>query len=383
MLDFGLPVLGTAHQHVAAVVEPFAQDLGEAEHLRDAALHQHVHVERDAAFQLGELEQRFHQQFGIHRARARLDHQPQVLGRFIAHVGDQRQLLFVDQFGELFHQPRLLHQPGNFGDHDGVGAAAEIFFLPARAHAERAAAGGIGLGDFRRLVDNDAAGREIRSLDVFEQRAAARLRVVDQEQRGVAQLGRVVRRDRGRHADGDALRAVRQQIGERRRQHHRLLPGAVVTRAKIDGVLVDAVEQEPRHFGQPRFGVAHGSGVIAVDVAEIALAVDQRVALCEILREAHHGVVDRLVAVRMKIAHHVADHLGGFLEGGAGIEPQRPHHVQDAAVYGLEPVARVGQRAIRDGRERVEEIALFQRPAQRDLLDVALLRGNQSLVHNR
>ena len=158
----------------------------------------------------------------------------------------------------------------------------------------------------------------------------------------------------GRHADGDALRAVGQQIGKRRRQHDRLLPGAVVARAEIDGVLVDAVEQEPRDFGQPRFGVAHGGGVIAVDVAEIALPVDQRIALGEILREAHQRVVDRLVAVRMEIAHHVADDLGGFLEGGAGIEPQHPHAVEDAAVHGLEPVARVRQRAVHDGRERVE-----------------------------
>ena len=254
---------------------------------------------------------------------------------------------------------------------------------PARAHAERAAARRIGLGDLRRLVDDDAAGRKIRTLDVFEQRPAARLRIVDQEQRGVAQFGRVVRRDRGRHADGDALRTVRQQIGERRRQYHRLLSGAVIARAEIDRVLVDTVEQKSRDFGQPRFRVAHGGGVIAVDVAKIALPVDQRIALGEVLRQPHHGVVDRLVAVRMEIAHHVAYHLGRFLEGGAGVEPQRPHHVQDAPVHRFKPVARVGQRAVHDGGERVGEIALFQRPAQRDLFDVALLRGNQSLVHNR
>ena len=54
---------------------------------------QHVHVERNAAFELGELEQRFHQQLGIDRARARLEHEADVLGRFVAHVGEQRQLL--------------------------------------------------------------------------------------------------------------------------------------------------------------------------------------------------------------------------------------------------------------------------------------------------
>ena len=111
-------MLGAAEQHVAPVVEPFAQGFGKAEHLRDAALHQHVHVERNAALKLGQLEQRFHQQLGIDRARARLDHQADVFGRFVAHIGDQRQLLFVDQFGELFDQPRLLHQPRNFGDDD-------------------------------------------------------------------------------------------------------------------------------------------------------------------------------------------------------------------------------------------------------------------------
>ena len=61
MLDLRQPEFGAAHQHVAAMVEPFAQGFGEAEHPRDAALHQHVHVERDAAFELGELEQQLHQ----------------------------------------------------------------------------------------------------------------------------------------------------------------------------------------------------------------------------------------------------------------------------------------------------------------------------------
>ncbi len=200
-------------------------------------------------------------------------------------------------------------------------------------------------------------------------------------QRGVAKLGGVMRRDRGRHADGDALRAVGEQVRERRRQHHRLLVRAVVARAEIDRVLVDAVEQEPRDLGQPRFGVAHGRGVIAVDVAEIALAVDQRIALREILRQAHHRVVDRLVAVRMEIAHHVADHLGRLLEGGAGIEPQTAHHMQDAAVHRLQAVARVGQRPVHDGRQRVGEVALLERLAQRHVFDLALLGGNHFSSH--
>ena len=201
--------------------------------------------------------------------------------------------------------------------------------------------------------------------------------VLDEMQRRVAQLGDIVRRDRGRHADRDALRAVGEQIGKRRRQHRRLLQHAVVIGAEIHGVFVDAVEQEPRGFGQPRFGVAVGRGVIAVDIAEIALAVDQRIARGKILREPHQRVIDRLVAMRVEIAHDVADDLRRFLERRAGIEAQQPHAVKDAAMHGFEPIARVGQRAVHDGRQRIGEIALLKRFAQRNFLHVARIRGNQ------
>ena len=200
-------------------------------------------------------------------------------------------------------------------------------------------------------------------------------------QRRVAQLGGIVRRDRCRHADGDALRAVGQQIGKRARQHDRLVLRAVIGRAKIDRVLVDAVDQQARDIGQARLGVAHGGRVIAVDIAEIALAVDQRIALGKILRQPHQGVVDGLVAVRMKFADDVADDARAFLEGRAGIEPQLLHRVEQPPMHRLEPVARIRQRAVHDGGERIGEIALLERVAQRDVLDVPGWRGNQLFAH--
>ena len=75
-----------------------------------------------------------------------------------------------------------------------------------------------------------------------------------------------------------------------------------------------------RNLGQPRLGVTHGGGIIAVDVAEVPLSVDQRIALGEILGEAHERVVHRLVAVRMEFPDHIADDPRAFLEGGTGIE---------------------------------------------------------------
>ncbi len=53
--------------------------------------------------------------------------------------------------------------------------------------------------------------------------------------------------------------------------------------------------------------------------------------------------------------------------------------MDDAAVHRLQPVARIGQRALRDGRERIGEIALLQRLAEIDDLGVVRAGGCQRL----
>ena len=211
--------------------------------------------------------------------------------------------------------------------------------------------------------------------------------MLDEVQRRVAKLRHVVRRDVGRHADGDAGGAVGEEVREGARQHHRLLALPVIGRAEVDGILVDAAQQQLRDRRHARLGVAHGRGVIAVDVAEVPLPVDQRVADGKILREAHQRVVDRLVAVRMEIAHHLADHLGGLLVAAGRKEAHLAHGVEDAPVHGLQPVAHVRQRPVHDGGERVGEVALLQRRLQVDRDDlaarpvIAVFRRNHSFSH--
>ncbi len=189
-------------------------------------------------------------------------------------------------------------------------------------------------------------------------------------------------RNGSRHADRDALRAVGQQVWERRRQNNRLLREPIVVGAEVDQLFVQPVEQQPRDFGQAGFGVAVGGSVIAVDVAEIALPVDQRIAGGKILREPHQRVVNRLVAVRVEITHHVADDFRRLLERRPGIQPQQAHAVEDAAVDRLEPVARVRQCPVHDRGQRICEVALFQSLSQCDVLRLALRRGNQLFAHD-
>jgi len=68
-----------------------------------------------------------------------------------------------------------------------------------------------------------------------------------------------------------------------RRQDNWLLLVARIILAEIHRVLIDAFEQKPRDIGHPRFGVAIGGGAIAVDIAKIALAIDERIARGKIL----------------------------------------------------------------------------------------------------
>jgi hypothetical protein len=113
----------------------------------------------------------------------------------------------------------------------------------------------------------------------------------------------------------------------------------VIGLAEVDRVLVQMPSSSSMAtVSHARLGVAHGRRVIAVDVAEVALAVDQRIAHREILRQTHQRVVDRLVAVRMEITHHVADDRAHFLKPAAGseLQAQVAHGVENTAMHRLQ-----------------------------------------------
>ena len=82
---------------------------------------------------------------------------------------------------------------------------------------------------------------------------------------------------------------------------------------------------------------------IAVHRAEVALAVDQHQAHGEVLGHAHQGVVDGVLAVRVVLAHHVADDARALARRPA-VVAALAHGVEDAPMHRLEAVARVRQR---------------------------------------
>ena len=244
------------------------------------------------------------------------------------------------------------------GDDDAV-PAATLFDLGDGAHLDGAATGPVGVEDALPAEDLRAR-REVGPLDELHELVGRRLGVVQHVDGGVDDLAHVVRRDVGRHADGDALRPVDEKVGEAARQHDGLLGRAVVVGHHVDGLFVDVGHQLQGERRQPALGVAHGRrAVVGAPAAEAAVPVDQRVAERELLDHAGQRLVDRRVAVRVVRPHDLAHDLGALAVGPVGTLPVVEHGVEDPAVHRLEPVAHVGQGAgDDDGHGVLEERAL-------------------------
>ncbi len=363
-------VLGAADHDLALVVDVVLDQLLEAERLRHS-VDEGDHVDAEGALHRGPLVELVEHYLGRVAAALGLDHQAHAgaIG-LVAQVGDAGDLFVADEVGDLRDQAAfaaLLDHEGQLGDDDRVAATLERLDVGAGADPHRGAAGGVGVGDA--FGAHDAAAGEVGALDVLHQPGEVDPGVGDVGLDRADRLAQVVRRDVGRHPDRDPGRAVDQQVGKARRQHQRLLLGLVVVRSPLDGVGVDVAQQLGREAGQARLGVPHRGGWIVVDRAEVALAVDEHVAQREGLRHPCQRVVDRRVAVRVVLAHHLADDEGGLAVGPVRLQGEVVHRVEHAPVHRLEAVAHVGQRPADDHAHRVVEIRRAHLGRQLALLD--------------
>ena len=154
-------------------------------------------------------------------------------------------------------------------------------------------------------------------------------------------------------------RTVDEQVRNPRRQDDRLVLAFVEVGNEIDRFLFDIREHFLGDFRKARFGVTHGRRRIAIDRAEISLAVNERIAHVEILREADERVVHRRIAVRMEFAEDFADDLRALAVRLRRGEAQLVHAEENAAMDGLQAVAHVGQRAPDDYAHGVIQVRLL------------------------
>ena len=159
------------------------------------------------------------------------------------------------------------------------------------------------------VAADDAAGRKIRPFHVLHQLVERDVGIVDLRADAVDDFAQIVRRNVGRHADGDAGAAVNEQIWKSSRENGRLGAGFVVIRDEIDRVLVHVGHQRGAEMRHARFGVTHRCRRIAFDRAEVTLAIDQPFAHRPRLRHVDERRIDYRFAVRVIITAGVAADL--------------------------------------------------------------------------
>ena len=324
---------GATRDDLAAVIDEDLERLAQGQHHR-ATVDDREHVRRERCLQRRELEQIVEDDLVV-RIALELEHDPDAVAiRGVGEVGDALELLVDDERGGLRDPALLVHHERQLGHHDREAILADLLGVSDAAQLDRTATRLVRGEDAAATLDH-ASGREIGTGNELEQLLIGELRIGDQRERAIDDLTEVVRRDVRRHTDGDAGAAVDQEVRNLRRQDGRLELLVVVVRLPIDGLFVDVGEHlagEPAH---PALGVAVGGRWIAIDRAEVALAVDEHVAHREVLSHADERVVDRRIAMRVILADDVADDARALHVRPVPRVVQHALGEQDAAVHRL------------------------------------------------
>ena len=167
-----------------------------------------VDVDSDRALELGRRKQMVHQRVEVdfrlpdqHETRRVL-----VVG-LVAQILHHRQLLGCHLRHDLLEDLGAGRLERQLFNHD-----LAVLYTVARTQAQRAAAGLVDLHDVRAARDELAARREIGPLDVLHQVAERGVRIVEQLDQSRGDFFQIVRRHVRRHADGNAARAVQQEV---------------------------------------------------------------------------------------------------------------------------------------------------------------------------
>ncbi len=239
-----------------------------------------------------------------------LDHDAHAFAvALVPQIADSLDHPAAHQGGDLFDQRGFVHLVRDFGDDDAAAPVVHHLDIRLGPHHHPAATRGHIIENPPAAVD-DAAGREIRTLHIFQDLVGLHVRLVQQGEKSGADLTQVVGGDLGRHAYGNAVGPVDQQVGHPGRHDRRHYAGTVVVGNEVDGFLVQIAHQLGGEFRQAGFGVPLGGRVVPVDRTEVPLAVDQGIAQAEILGQPHQGIVHGGRAVRMIVARGVAGDLG-------------------------------------------------------------------------
>ena len=240
-------IIQAAAHGIAAERQPFGEDLQQVFHRRTTIKTDHIQVDAVTFFQIGGGKQVVHHLLHIHAIGARDNHQTSrvFVIRFVAQVVYHRQLFIAHLSGDLlqhFCPGNLMRQRGNHH--------RAVFFRPYRTHTYGAASVFVNLTNFRARSNDLRFGRVIRPLHDIQQLIQRRFRLLNQSNRCFCHFTQVVRRNVRCHTNGNTGRTVEQNIWQTRRQHLRLLHGAVEVWHPVRRSLTEFAQQDFRIFRQ-------------------------------------------------------------------------------------------------------------------------------------
>ena len=311
-----LETMGKTPPHrIATEAQPLAQNAVEAAHAGSAVDTDHVEVDAIAALEIRRCEEMTHQSVAIDAIRARHDYQARriLVIRFIAQIGDHRQLLGLHLLGDLFQDLRARGLERQSRHHD-----VTLLELPNGPEPQTSSPRGVELSDLRGGGNDFSIRREIRPFDNLAELRERGLGRFEQTDGRRHDLAKVVRGDVRGHADRDPRRSIEENVRYLGGQERGLIKRAVEVWHPIHRTLAKLPEEYIGIGRETRLRVAHRrKGLGIVRRAPVALTIDQGIAVAEVLSHEHHRFIGSAVAMGMKLADDIADGTRGLLELGA------------------------------------------------------------------
>ncbi len=296
--------------HVHAVVDEVLERLHQP-HLFRLAIHHGQENHAEAFLHLRVLEQLVQDDLRLGAALQLHHNAHAVAARFVAHVGDIVDDLVIYQLRNALHDLGFVHLVGNFPHDDRLASLVQVFNRGFGAHHKLAPA--MRIGSFNPAAPVDVrSGGEVRAFHDLENFFERRGRSVHQCDGRFNDFREVVGRNVCRHAHGNAVRSIHQQIRNPRRKDRRLDCRFVIVRREVHRLFVDVLHQRAGDPLQAAFRITHRRRRVVVHRSKISLPVNQRIAQRKILRHAHQRVINRRVAVRMVEAHGLSHYLGAL-----------------------------------------------------------------------
>ncbi len=198
---------GAACHHLTAMINEGRNHLLQVQRAR-LTVDQGHHIHAEGVLQLGVFVKVVQHHLG-HFTTLQFNHHPHAgFVGFITNVRDAFDAFLIDVFGNALKKVALIHLIREFVNDDGLtGALIDVFEMGFRPHDHAAAARAIALANARKTI-NDSGRWEVGCGDEFNEFIHRGFRVFQNHQAASHHFGKVVGRNVGGHAHGNARRAV-------------------------------------------------------------------------------------------------------------------------------------------------------------------------------